>query len=222
MKPILTFIFLFSSAAEALTCGACGPRVVHSLPRLPITDTVVAAENDAATEATFILVQGLPELRPNALAPPESRAPQPNPPAPAPRMRQQRPCSAGQGTPVAICEYFNAWRGNKGLPALWLDPRLTQVAQAYARKIHADQQIYGPNYLSHDDENGGFEQRVAAAGIQFWALAENIASGQTTIQEVFESWEQSPGHRGNMMNAEFTKQGFGYYEGRWVHLFMRD
>jgi hypothetical protein len=41
------------------------------------------------------------------------------------------------------------------------------------------------------------------------AMAENIAVGQRTAQQVFEAWRNSSGHRANMLNGRFRVIGIG-------------
>jgi uncharacterized protein YkwD len=42
---------------------------------------------------------------------------------------------------------------------------------------------------------------------------ENLASGQSTAVEVFNSWWASPGHQANMMNSGYRTVGFALYYG---------
>lgn len=63
-------------------------------------------------------------------------------------------------------------------------------------------------------------QRVQAAGIAVRAVAENIALGQPTGRAVFESWRDSPGHRRNMMNCEYTHHGVGLAGPYWTHVLV--
>lgn len=57
---------------------------------------------------------------------------------------------------------------------------------------------------------------------------ENIVAGQSSPQEVVNDWMNSPGHRGNILDEDFTELGVGYYYGSgpyryyWVQLFIRD
>lgn len=50
-------------------------------------------------------------------------------------------------------------------------------------------------------------------------LGENIAAGQSTPEEVVEAWMQSPGHRANILNANFTKLGVGETDHYWTQDF---
>jgi uncharacterized protein YkwD len=63
-------------------------------------------------------------------------------------------------------------------------------------------------------------------GIQFSYAGENIAAGQRTPQEVVNSWMNSPGHRANILNRNYTKIGVGYASGGeygtyWTQMFIR-
>ena len=51
---------------------------------------------------------------------------------------------------------------------------------------------------------------MKAKGIQYKAAPENIAMGQKTAAEVVKGWMESPGHRANIMNGNFTHIGIGY------------
>ena len=49
--------------------------------------------------------------------------------------------------------------------------------------------------------------RISATGYSFSAAGENIAAGQSTVQEVMASWIKSPGHCRNLMNPAFQDVG---------------
>lgn len=60
--------------------------------------------------------------------------------------------------------------------------------------------------------------------ISYNAAGENIASGQTSPEQVMTGWMNSPGHKANIMNSSFNKIGVGYVTGgsyghNWVQLF---
>jgi uncharacterized protein YkwD len=48
---------------------------------------------------------------------------------------------------------------------------------------------------------------------------ENIAHGQTTAKEVMTDWMNSPGHRANIMNANFKQLGVGKVGTYWTQQF---
>lgn len=52
--------------------------------------------------------------------------------------------------------------------------------------------------------------RMERAGYRFSTAGENIAAGQPTPEAVVQGWMESPGHCGNIMNADYTELGVGY------------
>lgn len=64
------------------------------------------------------------------------------------------------------------------------------------------------NYFSHTSPDGGtMVQRIAATGYSMSAAGENIAAGQSTVEEVMRSWINSPGHCQNLMNPIYEDIG---------------
>jgi uncharacterized protein YkwD len=64
------------------------------------------------------------------------------------------------------------------------------------------------NYFSHTSQDGRtFDQRITAAGYTWSAAGENIAAGQTSIEQVMNDWLKSPGHCANIMNGTYTEVG---------------
>ena len=58
------------------------------------------------------------------------------------------------------------------------------------------------------------------------AVAENIAMGQSTSTEAVQDWMNSPGHRANMLNGQYTRIGVAAYrahDGRvyWCQQFLQ-
>ena len=64
------------------------------------------------------------------------------------------------------------------------------------------------NYFSHTSLDGSsFAQRISAAGYSWSTIAENIAAGQSGIDEVVDLWMSSPGHCANIMSGNFSEIG---------------
>lgn len=60
------------------------------------------------------------------------------------------------------------------------------------------------NYFSHTSQDGRTAaQRVTAAGYIWSTVGENIAAGQTSVEQVMNGWARSPGHCQNLMNPNF-------------------
>jgi uncharacterized protein YkwD len=119
------------------------------------------------------------------------------------------PPAAGGGSSTivsTIVQMTNAERSNAGLPALRASSRLNEAAQ-----LHADQ-MARLNRLAHDIPGAQYprpEDRLAAAGYQWSAYAENIAMGQSTAAAAMDSWMRSSGHRANILSTNVTEIGVG-------------
>lgn len=77
--------------------------------------------------------------------------------------------------------------------------------------------------LSHTGSNGSNAgQRIEAQGYSWSAWGENIALGQTSEQEVFNSWMSSTqGHCENIMNGNFTEIGIARVGNYWTLVLAR-
>jgi uncharacterized protein YkwD len=70
-------------------------------------------------------------------------------------------------------------------------------------------------YFDHRSPAGTtVRERSRAAGYNWAAIGENIAFGQTSVDEVVETWLESPGHRKNILSPNFTELGIGLALGR--------
>jgi uncharacterized protein YkwD len=66
------------------------------------------------------------------------------------------------------------------------------------------------DYFSHTSPEGStFVERAKAARYPTPG-GENIAWGQRTPDAVMQDWMDSPGHRRNILNCEFTTIGVGF------------
>lgn len=100
----------------------------------------------------------------------------------------------------------NEARAEEGLGALECDKGLMESAYLHAKDM------CDLDYFSHDSADGRkLEDRVNAAGVQWQAIAENIAKGQSNAAAVHEAWMTSPGHRDNILTAGYGRLGVGYY-----------
>ena len=99
----------------------------------------------------------------------------------------------------------NRARREHGLPALRLAPRLDEAARRHTHYM-ADS-----GRFAHEGPNGeSVADRVVAAGYAYRYVAENIAAGQGSANEVVVAWMNSPGHRANMLNPTVVEMGVGY------------
>lgn len=98
----------------------------------------------------------------------------------------------------------NSERSAGGLGALATNSKLNQAAQAKANDMAAR------NYWSHNTPEGNPPWVFFAnAGYDYKAAGENLAYGFDNNDATIVAWMNSPGHRANIMNGEFTEVGFG-------------
>lgn len=84
-------------------------------------------------------------------------------------------------------------------PVAW-NAKLFDAAAGHAKDMATN------NYFSHQSQDGRtFSQRITAAGYNWSTVGENIAAGQTSVEQVMNGWLQSPGHCANIMNGNFTE-----------------
>jgi uncharacterized protein YkwD len=82
--------------------------------------------------------------------------------------------------------------------------RLQAAAQAHAADMAAR------NYFNHVAPDGRAPAaRISASGYEWRAVAENIAAGQATPEEVVAGWLGSEGHCRNLMGSAYTELGIG-------------
>ncbi|WP_051772640.1 CAP domain-containing protein [Saccharothrix sp. NRRL B-16314] len=90
-------------------------------------------------------------------------------------------------------------------------PALTSSAQLDAAARRHTLEMARTGNFSHTGVDGSTPaQRVTDAGYPYRMVAENIAAGQTTADEVVRAWMNSSGHRANIVNCELRDLGIGY------------
>ena len=109
--------------------------------------------------------------------------------------------------PADVVDLTNAVRARDGRPALRANPRLMRAAQIQAGQLARARQ------LAHVLPNAPYphtEDRLAAANYRWRTYGENVAMGQSSVEEVLDSWMHSRGHRTNILNQDFSEMGAGY------------
>lgn len=120
-----------------------------------------------------------------------------------------------------VIKLVNDERTQRGLAPLKANPDVSGVAREKSRDMR------DRNYFSHTSPTYGspFEM-LRQFGISFRSAGENIAAGQRTAKDVVQGWMNSPGHRKNILNSNYTQIGVGYAEGGrmrhyWTQMFIR-
>lgn len=81
-----------------------------------------------------------------------------------------------------------------------------------AAQIHTED-MARVEFLDHTGSDGSdVGDRLSRVGYAYWGWAENIAYGQSTVEEVMAGWLESPGHCRNIMSANQTVFGSGYVQ----------
>ncbi|MGO4572256.1 CAP domain-containing protein [Microvirga sp. 2TAF3] len=93
-------------------------------------------------------------------------------------------------------DMIGAYRRNKGLGPLVLDPDLQAAAEAEAQAMAA---------ADKPSSADAFKARLAAAG--FKAPATNLSAGYHTLAEAFSGWRESPQHDKVLLDLQATRIG---------------
>jgi uncharacterized protein YkwD len=99
-------------------------------------------------------------------------------------------------------DIINAYRKDKGLKPLRLDPTLTAAAKAHSKDLARWDRI---SHFGSDGSNPW--DRVKRAGFNARLAAENVGTGQSTFDEVMRGWRESPGHNKNLLLADAEQMG---------------
>lgn len=119
-----------------------------------------------------------------------------------------------------VVRLVNVERAKEGLAPLGTYESLTAAAQIRAGEI--------VNLFSHTRPDGSscftaMDETGAKTGA--FTYGENIAAGNATAAATVEQWMNSPGHRANILNPDYTHIGVGYdvggtYRHNWVQMFV--
>jgi uncharacterized protein YkwD len=113
-----------------------------------------------------------------------------------------RDYSATRLDPEKARDLINTYRREKGLKPLKLNPLLAEAAKAHSRDLAKWDRI---SHFGSDGSNPW--DRVKRAGYNAKLAAENVGTGQTTIEEVVKGWQKSPGHDKNLLLADAEHMG---------------
>lgn len=200
------FLSLFCAPLLILSaCGKSEPVVPDSkAPTLstassPVGETKVETKPAAPTPGTDedkTLITNHPNLPTD-----------PNIPPPV------NPAATVEGFVAAALAKANDLRREKNLPELALDEKLAAVAQKHAEDMKAR------NFFSHTNPDGQDPTaRLKASGAEVTKFGENISQAKT-VDEAFKQWTGSKPHADMLLNTAFRRQGIGYADGYWSHIF---
>lgn len=117
-----------------------------------------------------------------------------------------------------VLELVNIERRKAGVAPLRFSNELLEASAIRAEEI--------TRYFNHTRPNGQPHSSLIKDGK--YTVGENIAAGDTAPEGVVNSWMNSPGHRANILNPDYTEIGVGYaykedseYKHYWVQMFKR-
>ena len=103
-----------------------------------------------------------------------------------------------------VVTLVNQERAKQGLAPLKENLELSNVAKLKS------EDMANKNYFSHTSPTYGSPfDMMKKFGITYNAAGENIAMGQQTAASVMTGWMNSPGHKANILSANFTEIGVG-------------
>ncbi len=110
---------------------------------------------------------------------------------------------------------LNGERADHGLAPLAPNAKLAAAATAYAQDMVAG------SYFSHTGRDGsGVFDRIERSGYLSpgagWTLGENLAWGTGSLAtpgSIMQAWMNSPGHRENILHADYREVGIGLVSG---------
>ena len=105
-----------------------------------------------------------------------------------------------------VLELVNEERSNASLNPVESDGQLETVAENHSESMAVN------DFFGHQDPTDGSSprDRIDEVGYDWSTFGENVASGYSTPEEVMNGWMNSPGHRANILNPDFTEIGIGY------------
>jgi hypothetical protein len=106
---------------------------------------------------------------------------------------------------------LNEQRAAYGLTPLTTNSQLTEAARGHSSSMRS------AGFFAHDSADGSpFSSRIAASGYLLgatgWAIGENIGWGSSVLgspQSLVTAWMNSPEHRDNILNSNFSEIGVG-------------
>jgi len=100
---------------------------------------------------------------------------------------------------------INEFRAKKNLTPLAIDPQVTTAAEALVKDMAKH------DHMSHTGPDGqDVGKRLIAAGYPYRIAAENVAVGQTSLEETIEGWKKSAPNSRNILLAGAKHIGIAY------------
>ncbi len=113
-----------------------------------------------------------------------------------------------------LCDRVNACRSERGMSSYAINDTLSKVAMERAEELS---RVY-----SHMRPDGTkCFTLMKEKGYTYRRAAENIAYGQGSVNEVFDAWMNSAGHRKNIL-GDYREMGIGVYQSNGVYYWVQE
>ncbi len=124
-------------------------------------------------------------------------------PAPVQSAPTAQRSSGSSGEEQSMLSLVNQARAKAGSRPLHIDASLAKLARMKA------QDMVNKGYFSHTSPTYGSPyEMLKAYGVDYSYAGENLA-GAATVQSAHDNLMDSPGHRDNLLNQDFTRVGIG-------------
>ena len=111
-------------------------------------------------------------------------------------------------TPETVVAEMNVYRAENHLPPLRLDAKLTRAAESRM------QDMIDGEWWNHESPEGTSPFLwLTSVDYDYAFAAENLAAGFETVPVLVEAWMESPGHRANIMGAQYAECGIAIIDG---------
>lgn len=98
-------------------------------------------------------------------------------------------------------DYINEYRRQHGLSELKVSSKLQEVAKLKAKDIVENE------YFAHNSERLGTPFEMLKENDVYYSIAGENLAGNTTPENAFEAWINSPAHRENILEEEYEYTG---------------
>lgn len=109
-----------------------------------------------------------------------------------------------------VIKLINQERANRGIPSLKIDGDLNQAAGLKSKDM------INRSYFDHYAFGLSPWDFISISGYDYLYAGENLAMDFNTSEGVVKAWMNSPTHRDNILNPDFSEVGIGVVRGEYA------
>ncbi|KAJ1993270.1 hypothetical protein H4R33_000728 [Dimargaris cristalligena] len=126
-----------------------------------------------------------------------------------------RNSGSNQANNQYMLQLVNNARRRAGLRPVEYDQSLEEMA------IRHSQYQANSRDMTHYDPNGSLGDRTNQVGVRWGSVAENVAEGQNSEEDVMDAWMGSSGHRRNILSPSSTATAVAKVGQYWTQVFAQ-